>query len=203
MRKLFILLAICISASAAAQDFKILFVNTGTVKIGGKELSAGDVFNQTDNIQWSDDKQAIKALSLVDNKQYVFASVDFKQRKLKSAKDYLVKTNRLSTRGSSSLSSVGRKMSDTIYAIDVTMVPVDYVPEESEYFFVTNQGERYVLAYDDGCIAFSPELWVNNDATLVDLFYHFANGEEECIKEGIQVIPLPKELKKKKRFLLF
>ena len=104
MRKLFILLAICISASAAAQDFKILFVNTGTVKIGGKELSAGDVFNQTDNIQWSNDKQAIKALSLSDNKQYIFVSEDFKERKLKSAKDYLVKTNRLSTRGSGSSS---------------------------------------------------------------------------------------------------
>ena len=206
MRKLFILLAICISASAAAQDFKILFVNTGTVKIGGKELSAGDVFNQTDNIQWSNDKQAIKALSLADNKQYIFVSEDFKERKLKSAKDYLVKTNRLSTRGSGSLSSVGRKLSDTIYAMDATMVPIDYVPDTSEYFFVTNQGERHVLAYEDRCIVLSPEVWANNDVAVVDLFYHYANGDEECIKEGIQIIPLPKELKdlkKKKRFLFF
>ena len=88
--------------------------------------------------------------------------------------------------------------------MDATMVPIDYVPDTSEYFFVTNQGERYVLAYEDGCIVLSPEVWANNDvAVVVDLFYHYANGDEECIKEGIQVIPLPKELKKKKRSLFF
>ena len=74
MRRFFVLLAICFSVSATAQDFKVLFVNTGTVRIGGKDLSAGDVFNQSETIQWSDDKQAIKALSLSDNKQYVFVS---------------------------------------------------------------------------------------------------------------------------------
>ena len=204
MRKLLILLAICISTNAAAQDFEILFVNTGTVKIGRKELSAGDVFNQSDNIQWSDEKQAIKALSLSDNKQYIFVSEDFKEHKLKSAKDYLVKTNRLSTRGSGSLSSVGRKLSDTIYAMDTTMIPIDYIPDESEYFFVVKKDRRFVLEFQDNHLLFSPELWAENEPVEVDLFYHYADGEEECVKEGIQIVPLPKEIKKeKKRFLFF
>ena len=205
MRKflLLTLFMVCASISISAQDFKILFLNTETIRIGEKNLAVGDCFYKSETIHWSDAKQAMEVLSLQDNYQYVFASPDFKTRKLKSAQDYLVKSNRLSTRGSGSLFSVGRKLSDTIYAMDATMVPVDYVPDASEYFFVTNQGKRYVLAYDEGCIVFSPEVWANNGVTDVDLFYHHANGEEECIKEGIQIIPLPKELKKKKRFLFF
>ena len=191
MRKLFILLAICISASAAAQDFSILFVNTGTVKIGGKELSAGDVFNQSDNIQWSNDKQAIKALSLSDNKQYIFVSEDFKERKLKSAKDYLVKTNRLSTRGSGSLSSVTRQVGETIYVMDSTRVPISYVPDESEYFFLLFGEKRHKLAHSEGNLFFDADIFNSEETLTADLYFHYADGEEECLIEGLCIILLP------------
>ena len=204
MHKLLLMLSLCISLSATAQDFKILFVNTGTIRVGGKELKAGDVFNQDETIQWTEPKQAMKVQSLTDKQRYIFVSEDFSDHKMKSAKDYLVKSNRLSTRGSGSLSSVGRKMSDTIYVMDEEMIPIDYVPDESEYFFVTNGAGRFVLDFQDKHLLISPEIWADNEPVEVDLFYHYADGEEECVKEAIQIIPLPKELKqRKKRFLFF
>ena len=208
MRKLLLLIlfAFCASISMFAQDFKILFLNTETIRVGEKNLAVGDCFYKSETIHWSDAKQAMEVLSLQDNNQYVFASPDFKKRKMKSAQDFLVKSNRLSTRGSGSISSVARKLSDTIYAIDTTMIPVDYIPDESEYFYVMKMDRRFVLEFKDNHLIFSHEIWSENEPVEVDLFYHFADGEEECIKEGIQIIPLPKELKKvkkKKRFLFF
>jgi hypothetical protein len=192
MRRLLFLFAICISISATAQDFKILFVNTETVSIGGKDLVAGDVFNQSDTIQWSDAKQAIKALSLSDNKQYVFVSTDFKERKLKSAKDYLVKSNRLSTRGSGSLSSVERQIGETLYVIDSTEVSINYEPDESEYFFLLLDGNRFELSYKEGRLVFTPVIWTGKDEPItVDLLFHYADGYEECVIEELSIIPLP------------
>ncbi len=192
MRKFILLFAIFISFSASAQDFKILFVNTGTVRIGGKDLSAGDVFNQSETIYWSDARQAIKALSLSDNKQYVFVSTDFKERKLKSAKDYLVKSNRLSSRGIGSLSSVGRQIGETVYVIDSTEVSINYEPDESEFFFLLSNGNRHELQYKDGKLLFTPDIWdCKSEAISADLYFHYADGVDECVIEELCIMPLP------------
>lgn len=203
MRRFLLLFAICLSVSATAQDFKILFVNTGTIRIGDKDLSAGDIFSQSETIHWSDAKQAMKVMSVSDKKQFIFAATDFKDRKMKSAKEYLVKTNRLSTRGSKSLSSAVRKMDDPIYAIDTTMVAIDYDPKESEFFFVTDGDRRINLELRDGYLLLTPDIWADNESVEVDLYYHYSDGTEECIKDGLLIVTLPKEIKKNKRFRLF
>ena len=63
MRKVLLLLLLCVTTTAVAEDFKILFVNTGTIRIGGKDLERGDVFSDSDKIAWTDAKQAVKVLS--------------------------------------------------------------------------------------------------------------------------------------------
>ena len=180
-------------------DYKILLLNTKTIQIGGKALSVGDCFNQSDPIKWADEKQAMKVLSLADNKQYIFTAAVFNKNKTKSIKDYWVHSNRLSTRGSGSLSSVARKLGDTIYAIDTTRVAVDYVPDEAEYFFLVRDGERFELPYQDGQLVLSPALWEGDVPTLYDLYFHYSDGEEECVTEELSINPLPKELPKKSR----
>ena len=200
MRKLLLLLTLCISVTATAQDFKILLVNSGTVRIGGKDLSAGDVFNLSETIQWSDAKQAIKALSLSDNSQYVFTANDFKKKKLKSARDYLVKSNRLSTRGSGSLSSVARKIGETLYVIDTTSVAISYEPDESEYFFLLRDGESYELQYDGGKLVFTPDIWEGcQEQMTVNLFFRYSDGEEECVIEDLVIVPLPESIQPSKK----
>ena len=192
MRKVLLLLLLCMTTTAVAEDFKILFVNTGTIRIGGKDLERGDVFSDSDKISWTDAKQAIKVLSLTSHKQYVFVSTDFNERKLKSAKDYLVKTNRLSTRGSGSLSSIGRQIGETLYVVDTTEVSISYEPDESEYFFLLRGGNRINLTYHDGRLVFTPDIWAGKEEPItVDLFFHYADGDEECVIEELCILPLP------------
>ena len=191
MHKLLLILSLCISLSATAQDFKILFVNTGTIRIGGKELKAGDVFNHDEIIHWTEPKQAMEVLSLADMKQYMLVSEDFKDRKMKSAKDYLVKSNRLSTRGSGSLSSVTRQVGETIYVMDSTRVPISYVPDKSEYFFLLFGEKRHKLAYSEGNLFFDADIFNSGETLTADLFFHYADGEEECLIEGLCIILLP------------
>ncbi len=198
-RFLFLSLLVCFSFTASAQDFKIIFVNTGTIKIGGKDLGKGDVFNESDKIVWVDSKQAMTVLSLSDFKEYVFASPDFEQRKLKSTRDYLVKSNRLSTRGSGSLSSVERQIGETLYVMDTTRVAISYVPDETEYFFLVRDGNRYELEYKDGVLIFTPEIWGElQEPVTVDLYFRHSDNEEELVIEGLGIVPLPETIQTKK-----
>jgi hypothetical protein len=200
MNKVFVfVLAFLVSATVAGQDFKILFLNTETIKIGKRDLSIGDVFGQTETIFWSDSKQAMEVLSLSDNKQYLLVSSDFKQKHLKSAKAYLIKSNRMSTRGTVSLSRVARSIGNKVYAIDTARVAINFTPAKEEYFFIESDGKRYELDLWEGNLLFPPEIWSQKHIVDVDLFYHHSYGEEECIKEGLHIIPLPKEIKSKKR----
>ena len=187
-------LLLCVSFAASAQDFEILFVNTGTIKIGGKDLKKGDVFYESDKISWKDDKQAMKVLSLSDYKQYVLVSPEFKQNKIKTVKDYLVRTNRMSTRGSGSLSSVARQLGNTVYVVDTTRIPIAYQPDESEYFFLVSSGKRFELGYKDGHLVLSPDIWKEESPVTCELHFHFSDGEEECVMEELSIIPLPKEI---------
>lgn len=199
MRRLISLLAILVAVNAAAQDFKILFVNTGTVRIGGKDLSAGDVFNKAETIHWVDAKQAIKALSLSDQKQFIFVSTDFKERKLKTAQDYLVRSNRLSTRGSGNLYALERQLGGSLYVLDTTCVSINYKPDESEYFFLLRDGNRQELEFKEGKLYFTPDIWSGQEDVVVDLYFRHSDAEEEPLIEGLRIIPLPESVKTKRK----
>ena len=82
MRKILLYALLLASVSLQAEDFKILFINTESIKIGKNTCVAGDVFSGGDKILWKDRKQAMKVISLETKKQYVLVSEDFKQRKL-------------------------------------------------------------------------------------------------------------------------
>lgn len=131
----------------------------------------------------------------------MLVSEDFKQRKLKSAKDYIIKSNRLSTRGIGNLASVATIVGDRIYWFDPTLIAADYEPEEGEYFFIRYDGQSYRLVFEDGQIVFSSSIWGEQELRPleVDLMYHYADGEEELVSQGILIIPLPSEIQLRKR----
>ena len=95
MRRIIIILALFASISMYAEDFKILFVNSESIKIGKAVCKAGDTFNDTERIFWKDGKQAMKVISLETKKQYVLVSEDFKKKKMKTAKDFIFKIDPL------------------------------------------------------------------------------------------------------------
>ena len=184
-----------------AEDFKILFVNTESIKIDKKMCVAGDVFSDDGKIFWKDGKQAMKVISLDTKTQYVMVSEDFKHRKLKSAKDFIVKYNRLSTRGGGTLSSVATLMGKKLYWLNPTLIKTDFKLEDGEYFFLTAGDERIKLEMDDQQLVLDERIWgaANPVPIETDLYFHYKNGNEELVNSGIQIIPLPSKIKLKKR----
>ena len=201
MRKIIFILLLFLSVSTRAEDFKILFLNTESIKIGLSQKKVGDVFTDGEKIYWKDGKQAMKVLSLESKKQYVFVSEDFKQRKMKSAKDYVVKSNRLSTRGIDDLASVAASIGDRLYWIDPVLLYIDFEPEEGESFVLKYDDKNIRLPYVDKQLVFDSRIWGDSIPYPIeaDLFYLYSDGEEELVNSDFMLIPLPHEVSLRKR----
>ena len=197
MRKILFIILLLASLSLYAEDFKILYLNTESVKIGSTVRKIGDTFKDNEVIHWKKDKrQAMKVLSLDTKKQYVMVSEDFKQRKMKSVKDYLEKNNRLSTRGLGSLSTVSSQIGDKIYWLESASVSIDYEPYQEEYFFLKNEGREVALAVVDGQLVFDRSIWCGAEPHQIeiDLYYHYKEGDNELVSSGIQIVPMPSKI---------
>lgn len=60
MRLSLISLLLFIASSAFADDYKILYLSTETIKIGGKTLRKGDTFNDKAVIEWTLNSQSMR-----------------------------------------------------------------------------------------------------------------------------------------------
>lgn len=201
MRRFILILTLFASVSMHAEDFKILFVNSESIKIGKTVRKVGDTFSDTEKIYWKDGKQAMKVISLESKKQYVLVSEDFKKKKMKTAKDFIFKNHRLSTRGISRLSDVGEQVGDLIYWFDPTLITIDYEPEEGDYFFLRVDEKYLPIDIVDGQLVLDTRIWGDTEPRQIeaDLFFHYNTGENELVNPGILIIPLPSEIHLRKR----
>ena len=201
MRRFILILTLFASVSLYAEDFKILFVNSESIKIGKTVRKAGDTFSDTEKIYWKDGKQAMKVISLDSKKQYVLVSEVFKKKKLKTAKDYIFKNHRLSTRGIGRLSDVGEQVGDLIYWFDPTLITIDYELEEGDYFFLRVDDNDLPIDFVDGQLVFDSRIWGDSEPRQIeaDLLFHFNTGENELINPRILIVPLPNEIHLRKR----
>lgn len=87
------------SLALMAGKYKVLMVNSDGVKIGGKKVVSGMVFDDKQDIAWTSEKQAIKVMDVKTGKVFVIPSADYKKKKSASLKDYLTQNRHLSTRG--------------------------------------------------------------------------------------------------------
>jgi len=118
-----VLSALCLSMALLADNYKILQMNTPSVKIGDKLYKTGDVFPDSDPISWANDKQAIKAMNLNTKQIKLFAAKVFKNIEAKSIKDYFLKNSHLSTRGGVvTFSDLTEELSDTIYLYESVQI---------------------------------------------------------------------------------
>ena len=136
-----IVLLLCAYLQLHADDYKILQMNTNSVKIGTVLRHQGDTFSENDQIFWSDEKQAIKAMNTRTKEIRIFAAKDFKNKKVRSVKDYYIKINHMSSRGGIiSFTNLAEELSDTLYLYDT--IPIESpVKLDSLSSFVISYGE--------------------------------------------------------------
>ncbi len=194
---LFLLFCVCLQIHA--DDYKILQMNTNSVKIGNTVRHQGETFSDNDQIFWSNDNQAIKAMNLRTKQTRMFAAKSFKSSNARSVKDYYLKSNRLSTRAAMpTFSDLEEELSDTIYLYDDVSIesPVTLDPLSS---FVISYGKevkkwRTLMSTDDHFFL-CRELFENEDEIdvfNVSLYFRNKNVDEDfLVTDQLVVVLLP------------
>ena len=202
MRKSIIaFLTLLVTATIWADDYKILKMNTPSIKIGKRICKSGDVFSDQDKILWSADKQAIKVQNLKTKEIRLFVGNDFLTKKSTSIKDYYVKTNHLSTRGNMmTLEEFAEQLPDTLYLWDDITMELPFAPEDSSFFFIAykdkNGSDRKSMleTADDSITVSRQSFGHEEDRDEIAVSFNFHDGlygEDSVLKDTVRIIMIP------------
>ncbi len=125
-------------ASAFADSYKLLAINSGTININGKDCKVGDIFADDAEINWSSDMQAIQVQNTTNKRIMTIAAMQQKKTETKSIFDIITKTGILSTRGDGLMTIEGLEeyLSKTFYLLDEERVESMLETTKKSYFQV-------------------------------------------------------------------
>ena len=198
MRKVSIsILLVFLSIVVWADRYKILQLNTPQVKIGNRLCSKGDVFSDESIIYWSQKNQAFKAQNLETKEIKLFVESDFRAKGCSTIKEYYLKTNHLSSRGSDSTAL--DEISDTIFLCDSVIMEMPVLMDTTHYCYIVYDNEngkiKKRLKHQDQSFIIDKKLFgedVMREDLRVSLFYHMPE-EEYPLKDSLTIMFVPWE----------
>lgn len=196
MRKVCVsILLVLLSIVVWADRYKILQLNTPYVKIGNRNCTKGDVFSDESVIFWEQNKQAFKAQNLKTKEIKLFAEPDFRAKGSKTIKEYYLKTNHLSSRGSDSTAL--DEISDSIYLCDSVVLELPVLMDTAHYCYIVYKNEgrevKQRLKHQDQSFIIDKKLFgedVMREHLRVSLFYHMPE-EDYSLKDSLTIMFIP------------
>lgn len=187
-------IALIIVVFAWSEKYKILQMNTATVKIGKRICKQGDKFSDTSVIYWSKEKQAIKAQNIKTKEIRWFTQSEFQSKNCKTITDYFVKNKRASSRDG--LGSIKEMFHDTFYLSDT--ITFSLYKKRSYYIKYQYKGEciRKDLPFIKECFIIDKSMFPkDNDCNeyRISVFRTEENKEEEdyCYTDEMIVVLIP------------
>lgn len=183
-----------------ADDYKILQMNTPSIRIGNRVCKKGNVFSSSSVIHWTKSKQAFKAKNLKTKKIKLFAEPEFRANNCNTI-DFFLKNNRTSSRSGLDFEDMKEILSDTYYMIDTLSIESPAVPTtETQYFCISyiyngqEHKERLSLSAD-GLIIVRSMFPKKLEEITVSVAYHKDGiAEDYPITDKMRIVFIPKRL---------
>jgi hypothetical protein len=189
------ILLVLLSNVICAGRYKILQLNTPQVKIGNRLCTKGDVFSDESVIYWSQQKQAFKAQNLETKEIKLFVESDFRAKGCNTIKEYYLKKNHLSSRGSDSTAL--DEISDTIFLCDSVIMEMPVLMDTVHYCYLVynNEGKEVKkrLKHQNQSFIIDKKLFgedLTRDNLRVSLFYHMSE-EDYPLKDSLTIMFIP------------
>lgn len=151
--------------TVTADSFKILYLTTPTITIGGKVCKVGDVFPGDAAITWTAPRQAMKVLDTATKKQSLVVAEKYRGSKSADMNSYFVQSKQLSTRRGELINTMelGMVLAEQHYLLDSIAIPTSLPVDDSHFFFASYDynGETInkKLTYRDGELIFDRSLY--------------------------------------------
>lgn len=94
----FMVIMLMMTQTIQADNYKILCLSQGVIKINGRVATKNMVFSDADMIEWSSDNQGMRVINLSSKKVMMLAAKKFQQIKAQSISDHVSQIQHLSTR---------------------------------------------------------------------------------------------------------
>lgn len=198
-----VLIALFSPLIASADNYKILNMNSATIKIGDRVCKTGDEFSdqEIEYIQWTHDKQAIKVQNTTSKTIHLLVGQQFKNGGAKTIKDFFVKKKHLSTRGMS-LKEMENYLTDEFMLLDSISVESNELTDKQHFFVMSykHNGKkvRKRLMGEDGEFIidrtlFDEELSVP-EVTASILYVNTKIRKKYLITEAMKIVLLPSSI---------
>ena len=96
------IICVCAYVSLAfacmSKTYRIAFLTTPSIEIGGKNLKTGDSFDSEEKISWQSPRQAMKVVDSSTGIQTLMVGEKAEKSKSRNLEDYLVNNRRMSSR---------------------------------------------------------------------------------------------------------
>lgn len=202
MRKsVIVFFIVYVAATIWADDYKILKMNTASIKIGNRTCRPGDVFSDKSIIYWMGDKQAFKAQNVRTKEIHLFVAPAFQTKGSRTVKEFYVKNNHLSTRGGLiSLDDLAEEIGDTLYLWERMKIESPYQLDSTSYFYLSyiDSAGRIIqkkLERDRDSIVVEKSIFnheIIQNGIYVSLRYSNTKIKEDCsVKDSLFVYFIP------------
>lgn len=195
-----------VAASAlavSADNFKILYLTTPNISIGGKTYKVGDIFAGDAPIAWSAPRQAMKVLNTATKKQSLVVAEKYSGCKSADMNSYFVQSKQLSTRQGEIINTMelGIVLGEEHYMLDSIAVNTSLPVDDAHFFFASYdyKGETInkKLTCQDGNLIFDRSLYSIDgkavepfDVTLSVWYMDRKAGNRTLVTDKMTVLPV-------------
>ena len=205
MKKAISVLVIILVAALTlcADNFKILFLTTPSITIGGKTCKVGDTFAGDAAISWTAPRQAMKVLNTTTKKQSLVVAEKFSGSKSADMNSYFVQSKQLSTRQGELINTMelGIVLGESHYMLDSIAVKTSLPVDANHFFFASYDynGETInkMLTCKDGELVFDRKLYTIDgkaiepfDLPLSVWYMDRGTGTRTLVTDKMLILPL-------------
>ena len=205
-RILFLIVGIFISLSTYA-DYRIVFLNTPTIKINGKSLKVNDVFHPSAYVEWTSPKQAMKIVDTASGEQRLLIASQYQKSKAKNIQSYISGVRHLSSRGigASNIVALRATLSDHFFFTDSLKIETDFPTDNHRFFYIsyTYNGKEInkMIPNSNGSFTISQDIFTIDgkpippfDTTLSVFYIDKTTGKVTLITEDMAITLIPDHL---------
>lgn len=189
--------------AASADDFKILYLTTPNITIGGKVYQVGDTFSGNASIRWSAPRQAMKVQNTTTKKQSLVVAEKYTGIKSSDMNSYFVQSKQLSTRQGELINTLelGIVLSDTYYLLDPIELKTTLPVDDKHFFFASydynDETINKKLNCKEGILTFDRSLYSIDgnpiepfDVTLSVWYMDASAGKRTLVTDKMIIIPI-------------
>lgn len=201
-----IVMAVIIAISCHAQ-YRIVFLNTPSILIGGKSLKAGDTFSPDAPIKWNSPRQAMKVVDMASKSQRLIVAEQYEKSECNNLKSFISQTKHLSSRNGAPTNPVELRalLDGHFYLTDTLKVATAMPTDKNRFFYISYSyaGEdiNKIIENRDGTFFITPDIFTIDgkpippfDATLSVYYLDQSNEKVTLITDSMQITLIPATL---------